>query len=461
MYFLGSLVSLCLLAFAKSKITANAPFNITVTHEDSVQFNISSLFDMSKASFPVCDVKQSAAQFYNYTTAVVTKDLSIYAFGDEPEIANIVSNSTVYAIYDNNVILIQQVNLDHQTFGNLTVAQFGRPGISAVCTDLELNENFTRVYVACFNNVTFVDQKVIYLVEFNSTDGSVISTNVHNMSDEGKEYNHRLQVRLTTLPDQQGILQQYVIVYDQGITGAYSTKNQWVWILSGATQGNLTSHGVREIANGTFNILYDIFPYANGLILTGKVGARDQSAITLAVCSIDTHDTWDTSCTIHGPTPFGTKYGYVGVMNTGQFIEVNTDPLNTEDDLHICDFGGQPLTPAFINLASCQTYLSYRTYDNVSISNVEGNGHMVVVKYCHFDSTYAGYSLHQFDLRYEDNQYDNSSAAHLIPLGRTLVNITRTNMSLYRQVEPYILVKASDLADGNNSIRVDCTDKDN
>ena len=309
--------------------------------------------------------------------------------------------------------------------------------------------------------MTFADQKTIYLIEFDSINGTIIKTNIHNMSQEGKEYSHRLQVRLTALPDQQGVTQQYVIVYDQGITGAYSTKNQWAWILSGAGQGNLTSQGVRQIANGTFGILYDMFPYANGLILTGKAGPRDQSAITLAFCTIDTHDTWNTTCTINGPTPFGTKYGYVGVMNTGQFVEVNTDPLNTQDDLHICDFGGQPLTPNFINLNSCQTYLSYRTYDNVSISNVEGNGHHVVVKYCHFDSTYAGYSLHQFDLRYETNQYDISTAAHLVPLGRTLVNITKTNMSLYRQVEPYILTAASDLVDGMNIIRVDCTDNEN
>lgn len=87
-----------------------------------MQFNLSTIFDLSRAIFPVCDVKQSAAHFFNYTTPIVTKDLSIYAFGDEPEIANIVSNTSIYAIYDNNRILIQQINLDHQTFGNLTVS---------------------------------------------------------------------------------------------------------------------------------------------------------------------------------------------------------------------------------------------------------------------------------------------------------------------------------------------------
>lgn len=463
MLLLGTLVSLGLLAVSLARVVPLAPVNITLTHEDVSQFDLAQIFDLTQAKNARCDVKQSAAHFYNYTTPVVTKNLSQYAFGEEPDIVNLVSNTSIYAIFDNTNILIQQVNLDHQTFGNLTVSHFNSTGAKAVCTDLELSPYFGLVYVACQNNFTASkNDPFIWILEINATTGEVIKQTSKNLTDEGVTYGHRVQLKLVGNWSNGTLVSDYVVVYDQGMTGAYMTKNQWVWALD-AVQGRLTDFGILNITDISFPIIYDFFPYHGQLLVTGKPNVGRNQRIQIAYCgfkNVSGNLTVNCSDTVID-TPFHSTYGFVGRINTGQFVEVNTNPNNTADDLNVCDFGGEFGTPEFINLATCRTYLSYRTYDNVSISEVEGNQHQIVVKYTHADSSYAGYSLHQLELRFEENYYDMEDAPHLVPIGRTIVKITKTNMTLYRMVSPYVLVNAPDLADGTNIIRVDCTDDDN
>ena len=331
-----------------------------------------------------------------------------------------ISNQSIYAIYDNTNVLIQQVNLDHQSFGNLTVAAFNRPGANAVCTDLALYPKTNRLYLACQTDVSQEHHESLWLVELDATTGQVLNTNLQ-AQDEQHDVVHRLQVQVVPSKNSQGTMSDYVIVYDQGITSAISTKNQWAWVLNGAEQGNLNNLGLVDLPNGAFRILFDMFPINGGLMVTGK-NATAKDIIQLGFCTINrtSQVSFDCSTPVKNAL-FNTTYGYVGILNTGQYIEVNTNPNNTEDDLHICNIDGSFNSSTFIQESDCRTYLSYRTFDNVSISNVEGNQWMVVVKYCHFDSTYAGYSLHQFELRYEDNRYDDSTAPHLVPLGRTLV----------------------------------------
>ncbi len=463
MILLGALVSVCLLAVANSKVSPRHVPNITVTHEDIFQFNISNLFDMSHAIHPHCDVISSPAHYFNFTTPLALKDLSQYHFGDEPEIANLISNNSIYAIYDDSQLVIQQVNNDHLSFGNMTVTNFGTPGVNATCTDLEMNHHLQRLYVACFQRVANPEQDhIIWIVELNATDGKKIKTTTGNLSAYNLSVSHRLQIRVVPLWTEDHNLSMAVIVYDQGMTNSYMTKNQWAWVLHGAWTGDLTDYGVAMLTDLPFQVVYDMFGYHFGLMITGKETLGHVGKIRIGYCGIKgKNETLKFNCSSTViDTPFGTHYGYVGRLNTGQYIEANTNPNNTEDHIAVCDFGGEWSQSNFINTNSCTSYLSFSTLDNVSISNIEGNSHQLVVKYTHADSTYAGFSLHNFDLHIEYNQYDVSTSPHLIPLGRSLVSVTKTNMSLYRMVTPYVLVQGSDLCDGFNMIRIQCTDQE-
>ena len=120
-------------------------------------------------------MKSSPAHIFNYSTAIVSKDLSLYHFGDEPEIVNMVSNTSIFAIYDNTRVLIQNINLDHQTFGVLTVSDFTRPGANATCTDLALYEKTNRLYLVCQTDVNQEHHEAMWLVELDATTGATLN----------------------------------------------------------------------------------------------------------------------------------------------------------------------------------------------------------------------------------------------------------------------------------------------
>lgn len=127
----------------------------------------------------------------------------------------------------------------------------------------------------------------------------------------------------------------------------------------------------------------------------------------------------------------------------------------------VCDFGGSFFSTNFIDRDSCFTFLSYKLPQDVFVAGVEGNVHQIVIRYSHFDSTYAGYTLHNFDLRQEFQDIDDSHAPHVVPIGKTLIRIDRISMNITRQVPDYVLVKVSDLVDDQvNLIRVECSDDD-
>lgn len=87
-----------------------------------------------------------------------------------------VSNSSIYAIYDNSQILIQRINLDEQSFGDLTVTSFDKPGAYPICTDVELNEEINRLYIGCMQNKTAVktDDYNIWILEVDATNGTLL-----------------------------------------------------------------------------------------------------------------------------------------------------------------------------------------------------------------------------------------------------------------------------------------------
>ncbi len=460
MIILGTLVS-CMLAMSYATIVKRPSFNITVTHEDVHQFNLTQMFYMAGAKNPKCEVKASPAHYFNWSTAIASKDISSYHYADEPEIVNMVTNHSIYAIYDESSVVIQEINLDHQSFGTFVENQFGTPGADTYCTDLELNQPNNRLYVACMTRVnSTAETKLMWLIELDATTGKEVSR-VSIEQDDDHKVLHRLQVKIIAGVDAAQRLMKYVIVHDQGIQSAYSTSNRWVWVLNGVDSTLHTLGYVDFPQDGTFKVQYDIFPYRDGFLVTGKDNALNdtikinfcQLRYPRGVLAVNCSDT-------KMDTPYNTTYGYVGVLNNGQFIEINTNPNQTSDEFYVCDFSGEWNTSNFIDLDSCKTYTSFKTFDNVSISNAEGNAFQIVVKYCHDDSTYAGYSLHNFDLRIEDNHYDDSLAPHLVPLGKTLVRVTRNNIDILRMVPDYIIINATELVSGINNIRIDCTDDD-
>lgn len=466
MRVLVGLLSAVLATYVQAIIRVKNQYNVTVYNEDLLQYNISDLFDLSQASNYTCQTTFAPAHIYNKDSVLQTKNLTQYGFGDEPEIAEFVTNTTFYAVYDNKNIVIQDVNLDGESFGDMLVYNFGTPGIDAVCTDLTVNAILNRIYVACMTSLNATVQNFnIYVLELDGNTGQLI--NMLTVPQQPSNLvQHRLQIKIANMwpLDPRGQVTPYAYVYDQGVSSGLSQGNQWLLVLKGVQTGDLFSAGYATFNTTQLNLksLYDIFPYENQLLVMGKIRSGDNT-INLGYCGfgIYSNGSLTINCTAYVvQSLLNTTFGYIGVMNTGQYVEINNDPqVPSNRQMIICSMIDSFYSANFIDQKNCRHVVSYQLPNNVFISNVEGNVHMVVVKYAHYDSTYAGYSLHSFDLRYEYQDIDDSLAPHVIPMAKTLIRLDRVSMNLTRQVQPYLFVKASDLnPDSVTMIRVDCTD---
>ena len=458
---LQALISFALMLAAQCKVTVADTFNITVYHDDIHAFNLSQLFHLDAAKRPTCDVKASPAYLYNPTDPLAQKDISIYEFGDQPEIVEFISNTTIYGIFDNKNIYIQNISLDGESFTDTVHYQFGMLGQDVECSDAHLNSLLNRFYLVCFTNTSSSQEKRIYVAELDGTTGELINTLIVKQTDDNV-VQHRLQLAWVPVTENQKVI-PYVLVYDQGISSGMNTKNRWALVLDNADVGNLRSLGFANLNASVINLayIYDQFHYRQGVIVTGKQGK--DAPISMGYCNLNpstSPPTFNCSQQIVSSV-FKTVIGYVGKLNTGQYIEVDNNPANPDVDyLSKCDFVGEFGSANFIDMDGCARMHSYNISDNASISGVEGNVHQVVVKYVYFDNTYAGYSVHNFDLKLEWLHIDDSQAAHYVPLGKNLVRVNQTNLEIHRMVPPFVYIKGSDLVPGVNKIRVECMDED-
>ena len=196
------------------KLSVKNQYNVTATRDDLLQFNISDLFDLSASASHTCDVVGSPATIFTPNTTIYQKDLSNYHYADEPEIVELVTNTTFYAIYDNSEIFIQPVNLDAESFGASLSVNFSRPGSDAVCTDLAFNRDANKIYLVCQSDLASLKHDNIYIIELDATTGSRLSTPITIPQLEGNLVTHRLQIKIVDMQISQGVFSTFAVVYD-------------------------------------------------------------------------------------------------------------------------------------------------------------------------------------------------------------------------------------------------------
>lgn len=461
MVILTALLSAVMLGTTLADISVKNSYKITNANLDRLQFNVTDLFTVSDLDSVTCTTSSPAANFFNQDSVINFRNLSDYHYGDQPEIVEYVSDQSFYSIYDNSNIVIQGVNLDHQSFTAPVQNNFGMPGSDAVCTDLVLNEVINRIYVVCMSDFSSQKHDNIYIVEIDAKSGEKLNTlTIHQDYD----VLHRLQIRLvTTWPDSQHATPNLVvIVYDQGVSTGVTTANKWFLVLDNADKGNLVSHGFATLVGTDFSFLYmhDLYGYDHQLLISGK---QSNGTLGLAYCGfqVPSQGAITVNCSKYiNSAVYSTGIGYVGLMNTGQYVEISLDKSDPKGTfVYVCDIISSFFSSNFIDRTSCRNIKTFVLPDNVAVANVEGNVHQLVVKYCHFDSTYAGYTVHNFDLNDEFSHIDDSQAPHVVPLGKSLIKVDRYFMNITRQVEPYIYVEVEKLTDNvENSVTVNCTD---
>ena len=316
---------LALLAIASAKITPKVTPNITVYHKDSLQFNLSYVFDLDYASGLTCrSLGGSNAQYIIPNDSIATKDVTSLGFMDNPEISRLVSNNTVFAVYDNSQILIQSLTVDQLRFGETHQKYFGRPGAEAVCSDMVYNKDDGVLYVGCYTKQSDTNPNSTLIIKrLNDTTGDEIKPEFTVMIDDTKQkLTHKLSMHMVTLKagnvDLRGL-----VLYDQGFSSGQGNNNKWAWVLSVGSKGTLASYNVVDFPSDfKLTAVYDMFGLRDGIIITGKKSSSLTDKIYMAWCQIHVAGTATFQC--HSDltvAPFGTYYGYLGTFNTGQFVE--------------------------------------------------------------------------------------------------------------------------------------------
>ena len=465
--FISSLATL-LLAGASRAVTVHNTYNVTVFYQDKLQFNMSDLFYTAASQNLVCSANDTnSTTIVTPTTVLGSVDLSSYHFADLPDVGEFVSNQTFYAIYDESTLLIQNITLDGVKFSNLTVATFGTPGVTQVCTDIHHNPRFGRIYVVCQSNFSNPKPWNWYVYELDDVTGATISTITQPQLDN-TTVAHRLQIKYIEVlqPERGQPPVPIVIIYDQGLSSGITLSNRWIGVFT-ISRNSLAWNNYAWFSNQqdlTVNNLYDIFSYENHMIVSGKL--QNSTILSLGYCNIyfDKYNMPQIECAKYTvQSQLNTTSGYWGLMNTGQLVEINTNDVNSSY-IQICDLTDNFFSANFIDYPNCNGFPSFKLPEaqDAFIASVEGNIHQIVVKFTHPDSSYAGYSLHNFDMKYETTHIDETAAPIVIPLGKSLVFLGQSLINLYREVPPYAYIDASQLNFNTpQTVRITCTDSNN
>lgn len=461
--FIQSVASLLMLGLAKCQISPLTPLNVTVTNTDLIQINLTSIFNFGgySSNNVTCDTRQSPGSVFYYNNSIFTRSLPVN-YTNEPEIVNFVTNTSLFIIFDNTNVMIQSVNLDAESFGGAIFTTVGMPGVTAVCTDVEYNKNLQRYYVVCMTDLNQTIDKYIYIYEIDANTGAKLNQ-FSVPQPVNQSVAHRTQISFVHMFSGRGVVTTYVLVYDQGKSSSYATNNKWALVLGGADSGNLYTIGYSDLSVLNFVAIYDLFGVRGGVLVTGRnVSTPLNTTFTMAHCNIimqGQQPVFNCSKTTY-PAPFGTYYGYIGVMNTGQYVEVNANVNTpTQDAIYICNFHGSWESGSFIDTSNCKISPTSNIPDDIYISTVEGNAHQVVIKYVFDDSTYAGYTVENFDLRVGWWDLDDSLAPHYVPIGKSLIRVNSQQFDIYRMVLPYFFSPAygpQGLGQRQNQIRIDC-----
>src|SRR3990167_867400 len=364
-----------------AQITVNGYDDLLLNPKDIVQVNMSELFSGASQS-TVYTTNHGYIQ--NYTTQFGQRSLANFGF-KSVDFVHFINNQTYAAIFDEKHIIVHTVSLDGLSIANEVEINFDLPTPEASCSDLELNTQNGRYYIVCYNASVEESPGEFYMVEVDSNTGAEYTTTKVPLT-ENFFANHTLKIVIATVM-QGSVTQRIVVVYDQGLSSTATDKNFWLAIFSGVDAGgNLKFEGFLDLQANEYALtsFFDVFNYNKMLVLTGF--QESKSTISMLSCSIDTSFK---VLTCSSPINTILSYGYLGLMNTGQLVQINLAKPNIY--AQVCDLVGPLEQKGWTN---CKTTPQIDVIAGAYITEVVGNQGILLIKYDQADGTYAGYTVY-------------------------------------------------------------------
>lgn len=365
------------------------------TPNDNIQVNMSELFNLTLATGNV-SYQCNKGQYIDYKTNWAITDITKYGFG-KVDFVHFIDNQTYVSIFDESHILVHTVSLDGLSITKEVKTDFNRPGTYANCTDMDANNHMGRYYLVCFQpSVVGGDPGDIYVYEIDMNTGQTLNTLSVELTDQfSGQHTMKLGIYNVTVGNTP---QRVVIVYDQGLSATNTTKNFWLAVFTGVDTGsNLAFQGFLDLKAQGYSLtsFFDCFNYNQKLVLTGFL--QSKSIVSLLSCSLGLSPI---SLSCSNPINTLITKGYVGIINTGQFVQVNL--AAARETAQICDLSG-PIEQQ--TWKSCRSILDIETIDEAFITEVVGNKFITMIKYDYPDGTYAGYTIYTNVMDYQGTEW--------------------------------------------------------
>ena len=421
MRFIGAILVFSIISSTLQDIIAYDPDDSTFYSRDIIQLNVSEIFDLSLAVGNVVFTPQSG-NLVTKDTQFGVKDLSQFGFGSV-DFVHFIDNQTYVSIFDETHILVHSVDLNGLSIVKEVRQDFSKPGLNTKCTDMDYNRDLSILYVACFNPAKEGDFGSINVLELDSSSGELLHSTKVPLTAQFLAQK-ALKIAIHTL--QQGsTTQRFVVVYDQGISATSTTKNFWLAVFSGVDSGQglqfVEFVDLRSLGF-TLNSFFDAFNYNKKIVLTGYLESRQ--LISFVSCALQV-----TPLTLVCSDPSYTlvSNGYVGFMNTGQFVMVSLG--KSKSYLQICDLEGPIETEQW---KGCVTQGDIDFIPDTFVNEVVGNAFLVMVKYDHPDGGYAGYTVLSHTLSDVPEEWTSTDETlhatvinkqlHLVTTSKTYIN---------------------------------------
>ena len=165
-------------------------------------------------------------------------------------------------------------------------------GSSLTCTGSAYNGKRGYIYIGCFDrNSTEMKPSSMFIFTWDLHQQKIVNE-VSVAQTDGFRIVNRLELFLESFPQEGNDDQIYLLGYDQGHTLQKQTRlSNQARVFFNVESGKLEFDTLVKVTmkGEEYDIIYDMFPYQNTLILSGRVKSAT-SILTLAQCKLDLSD---------------------------------------------------------------------------------------------------------------------------------------------------------------------------
>ena len=436
------------------KISPGPGFSkLNVLKDDKIFLPLDKVFDLSEAFYPITS-SSDKGQVLTYdkpftSTSLASKyNLKVLSY------AKTLTPQMIALVFDSNKLIIQNLSMSSKNFEDAQYYDLSSIGVTVFCSDVVINPFRPLLYVGCYPTNTTRDSQIrIHTIDYvQQKDINV----VYIKQEDGFEIKNRMQLFIgsNTISTTESNL---LFLYDQGLSSSKTTSsNNQIRVLRNIEFGTLKFYKLLTLSgNPDYEAIYDYMPYKNGVVVSLRT-KQTPVVVSLIYCTLGGGFS---SINCGSKIRFtGVTSGYIGISSEQEYFQINTQ----SNSISIAKLQGN-FEDANWNHEVTRTFQAAQLYDGTkyAVRSFSGNENTAVISWVFptvnvdYGTTYIAWT--------EDESWkvDGETAT---PVEEVFLSSKvqqeggNDAISLTWSRSPYYYVLASDLAQGENNIKVTLTD---